>query len=166
MPVFLPSMLVLPFSKGEKPGSHAPLCLFDQIPQVSTFVAFVPRTTWPWLGPGPALLTPPCFSLPAMCRGLPSPWGPTACAGRPTAAHRLLCLEPWPLLQGGCSLLRLTPWSGQPLYTPSLLSPTSHFLTKCFGTNILKRHSHSCVEGNREGGGSAEGRARWDAPSR
>lgn len=48
--VFLPSMLVLPFSKGEKPGFRAPLCLFDQISQVSTFVAFFPSTTWPWLG--------------------------------------------------------------------------------------------------------------------
>lgn len=72
--LFLPSMLVLPFSKGEKPGSRAPSCLFDWIPLVSTFVAFVPSITRPWLGlwyPGQ-----PFSFLPATCRGLLSPWGP------------------------------------------------------------------------------------------
>lgn len=72
--VFLPSMLVLPFSKGEKPGSCAPLCLFDQISQVSTFVAFVPSTTWPWLGlwypASPSPSSQPCAGA---CRPLGGP---------------------------------------------------------------------------------------------
>ena len=114
--------------RSDSPGVH--ICSLCPQHHMALVRALVPR---------PALLPPPSFSLlPATCRGLLSPWGPTACASHSTVGQHLPCLEPWPLLQGGSSLLRLTPWSGQPLHAPSLLSPTSHFLTNCLGPIFLK----------------------------